>query len=195
MFKILKTKQSSSKEEITNKLNKANFGTLFSEHMFTMHYDSENGWHNAQIEPFNNFSLHPASAVFHYGQAIFELVKLDKNFVPKMNDGSLYLRPFMFANQDFLGVGPSSKYIFCIIASSVNNYFKNKANAINIWIEQEYVRAFPGGVGSAKFAGNYAASYAAQQKASQYNCDQVLFLDGINHTDFEELGAMNIFLL
>ncbi len=242
MFEILKSKSPSDTKALKTSLNGSPFGTLFTDHMFIMHYNQNKGWHQGKILPFSNLSLHPASSVFHYGQAIFEglkiyrgidgairffrvdenikrfnrsakrmlmpeisfeifknaiaeLVKLDKDFVPNIKDGSLYIRPFMFANQPTLRVKPSSQFIFCIIASPVGYYFKNLQLAIDIWVEQEYVRAFPGGAGAAKFAGNYAASFAAQQKALEQNCDQVIFLDAINRENFEELGAMNIFFI
>ncbi|WP_380871835.1 branched-chain-amino-acid aminotransferase [Sphingomonas sp. DBB INV C78] len=127
-------------------------------------------------------------------EAIEKLVALDKAWIPA-GEGSLYLRPFMFANDVFLGVRPASEYIFCAIASPVGAYFKGGAKPIKVWVSQDYSRAARGGTGAAKCGGNYAGSLLPQAEAIQRGCDQVVFLDAAEHRWVEELGGMNIFFV
>ncbi len=127
-------------------------------------------------------------------EAVDQLVSIDREWIPD-GDGSLYLRPFMFANEIFLGVKPSSDYLFIVIASSVGAYFKTDAPAVSVWVSQEYTRAAPGGTGAAKCGGNYAASLLAQAEATRHGCDQVVFLDAVEQCWIEELGGMNIFFV
>ena len=127
-------------------------------------------------------------------EAVDQLVSIDREWIPD-GDGSLYLRPFMFANEIFLGVKPSSDYLFIVIASSVGAYFKTDAPAVSVWVSQEYTRAAPGGTGAAKCGGNYAASLLAQAEATRHGCDQVVFLDAVEQRWIEELGGMNIFFV
>lgn len=127
-------------------------------------------------------------------EAVDQLVRVDRDWIPG-GDGSLYIRPFMFANEIFLGVKPSSEYLFIIIASSVGAYFKSASDAVTVWVSQEYTRAAPGGTGAAKCGGNYAASLAAQAEASRHGCDQVVFLDAAERRWIEELGGMNVFFI
>src|SRR5262245_21752618 len=122
------------------------------------------------------------------------LVKTDRAWIPD-GDGSLYIRPFMFANEVFLGVKPSSDYLFIVIASSVGSYFKTDAPAVSLWVSQEFTRAAPGGTGAAKCGGNYASSLLAQAEATRHGCDQVVFLDAVEQKWVEELGGMNIFFV
>jgi len=122
------------------------------------------------------------------------LVKTDRAWIPD-GDGSLYIRPFMFANETFLGVKPSSDYLFIVIASSVGSYFKSGADAVSVWVSQEFTRAAPGGTGAVKCGGNYAASLLAQAEATRNGCDQVVFLDAAERKWVEELGGMNIFFV
>ncbi|MUO82194.1 branched-chain amino acid aminotransferase [Agrobacterium vitis] len=127
-------------------------------------------------------------------EAIDKLVKADAKWIPE-GEGSLYLRPFMFASEAFLGVRPARDYIFCVIASPVGPYFKGGAKAVKIWVSENYTRAAPGGTGAAKCGGNYAASLIAQQEAVEHGCDQVAFLDAAEHKWLEELGGMNVFFV
>lgn len=124
-----------------------------------------------------------------------ELVKIDAAWIPQGDDASLYLRPFMFANEAFLGVRPSREYIFCVIASPSGAYFKGEGKPVTIWVETELSRAAPGGTGAAKCGGNYAASLEAQAKATENGCDQVAFLDVVERRWVEELGGMNVFFV
>jgi branched-chain amino acid aminotransferase len=123
------------------------------------------------------------------------LVKTDSEWIPDGDGGSLYIRPFMFANEIFLGVKPSSDYLFIVIASSVGSYFKTDAPAVSLWVSQEFTRAAPGGTGAAKCGGNYASSLLAQAEATRHGCDQVVFLDAVEQKWVEELGGMNIFFV
>jgi len=126
--------------------------------------------------------------------ALDALVKIDRDWIPE-GDGSLYLRPFMFASEVFLGVKPSSEYLFLVIASPVGSYFKSKDNAVSVWVSQDLTRAAPGGTGAAKCGGNYAASLLAQLEAGKHGCEQVVFLDAVERRWVEELGGMNIFFV
>jgi branched-chain amino acid aminotransferase len=217
------------------------FGRIFTDHMVTMRWTAEAGWHDGQVKARAPFAIDPACAVLHYAQEVFEgmkayrtdpdaivlfrpdrnaarfarsaermamppvsealfieaveaLVKIDKDWVPG-GAGSLYLRPFMFASESFLGVRPALEYIFCVIACPVGPYFKGGDKPLKLWISDKYTRAAPGGTGAAKCGGNYAASLIAQAEAAEHGCDQVVFLDAAEHRWVEELGGMNIFFV
>ncbi len=126
-------------------------------------------------------------------QAVIELVKIDKEWIPKKKGSSLYIRPFVIATEPSLNVKPSSEFKFIIILSPVGAYYKEGLNPVKIWIEDEYVRAVRGGIGEAKTGGNYAAAMLSQEKAHEAGFSQVLWLDGVEHKYIEEVGAMNIF--
>jgi len=125
-------------------------------------------------------------------ESIRQLVGADRDWVPGADKGTLYLRPFMFASEAFLGVRPAREYIYCLIASPVGAYFKGGKSAVTLWVSQDYVRAVPGGTGSAKCGGNYAASLLPQAEGIDHGCDQVLFLDAVERKWIEELGGMNV---
>ena len=127
--------------------------------------------------------------------SIDKLVQLDREWFPSVEGGSLYIRPFMFANEVFLGVKPASEYLYLVILSPVGGYFKGGSPAVSIWVSQDYTRAALGGTGAAKCGGNYASSLIAQAEASRHGCDQVVFLDAAEHKWLEELGGMNVFLV
>lgn len=125
--------------------------------------------------------------------SVRELVRIDRDWIPDSEGGSLYLRPFMFASEVFLGVKPSSEYLYLVIASSVGAYWKTGATSISVRVSPHYTRAAPGGTGGAKCGGNYAASLIALGEATRAGQDQVVFLDAVEHRYVEELGGMNIF--
>lgn len=127
--------------------------------------------------------------------AVNLLVKKDADWMPPVDGGSLYIRPFMFASEAFLGVRPAKQYKFVVILVSSGNYFKGGVNPVKIWVSQDYVRAAPGGTGAAKTGGNYAASLVPQAEAIRQGCDQVVFLDAVEHKWVEELGGMNLFFI
>ena len=126
-------------------------------------------------------------------QAVKAIVKIDEDWVPTEKGTSLYVRPFIIATDDFLGVAPSKTYLFIIILSPSGAYYASGLEPVGIWIEDDYVRAVKGGMGFAKTGGNYAASLAAQVKAHDAGYSQVLWLDGVERKYIEEVGAMNIF--
>lgn len=214
------------------------FGKIYSDHMLVAMY--ENGqWQQAEIKPFDNLSLSPATTFMHYGQAIFEgvkaykdpngnpivfrphdnwkrfnrsaermampavpedlfiegirqLVDLDRNWIPTSEDTSLYIRPFMLAVDEFIGVRPAEKFLFIIITSPAGPYY-NKP--VSIYVHDEYVRAFPGGIGFTKAAGNYGMSMYPTQKVKEMGYDQILWTDGFEHKYVQEIGTMNVFFV
>ena len=128
-------------------------------------------------------------------EAVRLAVKTDAEWMPDIEGGSLYIRPFMFASEAFLGVRPAKQYKFVVILVSSGNYFKGGVNPVKIWVSQDYVRAAPGGTGAAKTGGNYAASLVPQAEAIKHGCDQVVFLDAVEKKWVEELGGMNLFFV
>ena len=127
-------------------------------------------------------------------EAVEALVKIDADWIPA-GEGSLYLRPFLFASETFLGVRPANEYIFCVIASPAGAYFKGGKKAVTLWVSEHFTRAARGGTGAAKCGGNYAASLVAQKEAIKHGCDQVVFLDAAENKWVEELGGMNVFFV
>jgi branched-chain amino acid aminotransferase len=123
------------------------------------------------------------------------LVAADFGWVPEGGEKSLYLRPFMFASEAFLGVRPAQRVTYCCIASPAGPYFASGMHPVRIWITTTYTRAAPGGTGAAKCGGNYAASLIAQQEAADHGCDQVMFTDADERAWLEELGGMNVYLV
>jgi branched-chain amino acid aminotransferase len=129
-------------------------------------------------------------------RALELLVAQDREWVPSGEGNSLYLRPFMIATQRGLGVNhPSSEYLFCVIASPAASYFSGGVKPVTVWLSEEYTRAAPGGTGSVKTGGNYAAAFVAQQQAVEQGCDQVVWLDAAEHRWVEEMGGMNLFFV
>ncbi len=218
------------------------FGQHFTDHMVSIDWDVERGWHDAQVRAYGPLMLDPASAVLHYAQEIFEglkafrhadgsvwsfrpeangarlqrsahrlalpelpvdcfvdsiraLVTADEAWVPSGGESSLYLRPFMIANENFLGVRAAQKAAYYVIASPAGAYFKGGVKPVAIWLSREYSRAGRGGTGAAKCGGNYASSLLPQKEAVTNGCSQVLFLDSQEGRWLEELGGMNVFLV
>jgi len=122
------------------------------------------------------------------------LIAADAAWVPSSGEQSLYLRPFMFASEAFLGVRAAQRVTYCCIASPAGPYFASGVRPISIWVTTRYTRAAPGGTGAAKCGGNYAASLVAQQEAAANGCDQVMFADAAEHAWLEELGGMNVYV-
>lgn len=218
------------------------FGKHFTDHMVSIDWSVEAGWHDAQVMPYGPLLLDPAASVLHYAQEIFEgmkayrhadgsiwtfrpeanaarlqrsakrlalpelpidlfvesirqLVRADANWVPSAPETSLYLRPFMIANESFLGVRSAQKAAYYVIASPAGPYFAKGVAPVSIWVSSDYARAAKGGTGAAKCGGNYAASLLPQQEASANGCSQVLFCDPREGKYLEELGGMNVFLV
>ena len=163
-------------------------------------YRYENG--EAQIfRPYDNYKRFNISAermcmptvpeeIFIEGMK--QLIELDKEWIPTEADHSLYIRPFMFATDEIIGVKPSENYLFIIILSPTGPYY---AAPMKILVEETYTRAAPGGVGFAKNAGNYAASLLATQLAKQKGYDQILWTDAFEHKWLQEVGTMNVFFI
>lgn len=127
--------------------------------------------------------------------SIDALVHTDMEWVPASPGSTLYLRPYMFASEAFLGVRPSREVQYLLIASPSGPYFTSGFSPVSIWVAEGFHRAGPGGTGAAKCGGNYAASLLPQQQAAENGCAQVCFLDAATETYLEELGGMNMFLV
>ena len=128
----------------------------------------------------------------YFLQGLKELVALEKDWIPKLPDTSLYIRPFIIATEPHLGVSVSSSYIFAIILSPVGAYYPEGLNPVKIFVEDEFVRAVKGGTGFTKCGGNYAGSLIGQRKAKKHGYSQVLWLDGAEHKYIDEVGTMNV---
>lgn len=126
-------------------------------------------------------------------EAIKTLVSVDMDWIPNGEGTSLYIRPFIIATDNALGVHPSKTYKFLVIMSPVGSYYSGGLDPVKIYVEDSYVRAVRGGMGFAKTPGNYAASIKAQEIAESKGYAQVLWLDGVERKYIEEVGAMNIF--
>lgn len=219
------------------------FGIHFADHMVTIEWTPDAGWHDGRVTPYGPLTLDPATAVLHYAQETFEgmkayrhddgsvwtfrpeenarrmirsskrlafpelpvedfvaavdeLVRIDERWVPdNAGEKSLYVRPFMFASEKFLGVRPAQHVTFMVIASPAGAYFKGGVKPVTLWLTEEYTRAGRGGMGAAKTGGNYASSLVAQQEAIEHGCDQVVFLDAQEGKYVEELGGMNLYFV
>ncbi|HWH27232.1 MAG TPA: branched-chain amino acid aminotransferase [Pseudolysinimonas sp.] len=130
----------------------------------------------------------------YFIDSIRRLVAVDGDWVPSGDESSLYLRPFMFAKEAFLGVRPAQKVNYYLIASPAGAYFTGGIAPLSIWLSTTYTRAGHGGMGQAKTGGNYASSLVAQAEAYEQGCQQVLFLDA-QGVYLEELGGMNVVLV
>jgi branched-chain amino acid aminotransferase len=142
----------------------------------------------------------PSLEVEDFLQAVEALVEVDQRWVPQNGEQSegeksLYIRPFMFASESFLGVRPAQHVTFIVIASPAGSYFKGGIKPVSLWLSEEWTRAGRGGMGAAKTGGNYASSLLPQQEATDQGCDQVVFLDGEEGRYVEELGGMNMYFV
>ena len=131
----------------------------------------------------------------YFLQSLRELIAVDGHWTPGAPETSLYLRPFMFAKEAFLGIRPAKKVNYYLIASPAGAYFPGGVNPVSIWLSTTYSRAGRGGTGQAKTGGNYAASLVAQMEAAENGCQQVMFLDSVEGKYLEELGGMNVVLV
>jgi branched-chain amino acid aminotransferase len=211
------------------------FGKVFADHMFAMEFDGKE-WIQPRILPFQDIKMSPAASVIHYGQAIFEgmkvfrgkdnhirlfrptsniarfnrsaqrmcmpevseslflealteLIKLDKDWVPSVTGSSLYVRPFMYATDEYIGVKPSSTYRMIIFTCPVNKYY---AGNVKVKVETHFTRSVKGGTGFAKAAGNYAGALYPAKLAQNDGFSQLVWTDAIEHKYIEESGTMNI---
>ena len=144
------------------------------------------------IRRFNKSAERMSMALLDEGlflNALTELVKLDRQWVPGGEEGSLYIRPFMFASEAHVGVRPSDEYRFIIFTCPVGPYYKGN---VRVKVETFFTRAAPGGTGYAKAAGNYAASLQPTAMARSEGYDQILWTDAVEHKYIEESGTMNV---
>lgn len=214
------------------------FGRVFSQHIAIAKY--QNGkWDEARIQPFRDFSLHPATHALHYGQALFEglkayqrpdgtrfafrvrdhalrlnrsaarlamppvpfdlfenllraLLEREGHLFPPTLRQAIYIRPFYFAADPYVGVQVSKSYLFAIFLSPAGPYYSGPLRA---YVETEYSRAAPGGTGAIKMAGNYAAALLSSQKAKAAGCQVSLWLDACHKKWIEEFSTMNVFFV
>ncbi len=139
----------------------------------------------------------PELATDDFVGSLKALLGVDEKWVPAYGTGekSLYLRPFMYASEPFLGVRPANRVSYSVIASPAGAYFPRGLKPVTLWISEHYARAGAGGTGAAKTGGNYASSLAGQLEGTEHGCDQAVFLDSSTHTYIEELGGMNLFVV
>jgi branched-chain amino acid aminotransferase len=126
-------------------------------------------------------------------KSVEALVAMDADWVPEARGASLYIRPTLIGTESYLGVRPAEKYLFFIINSPVDAYYAEGFKPVKIWVEEEYIRAAPGGLGDIKAGANYACSLHASLIAKAKGYSQVLWLDAVNHQNVEEVGTMNVF--
>ena len=146
---------------------------------------------NRFIDGCNRMGIPPIPAE-DFVQAVEELVRVEKDWVPQTDGASLYIRPYVFATDVGLGVHASKNYTFVIIAAPSGAYYAEGINPVKIYVEDEYIRAAPGLTGAVKCGGNYAASIKAGELAEEKGYAQVLWLDGVEKKYVEEVGSMNI---
>ena len=138
----------------------------------------------------------PELPVEEFVVTVDALVRADERWVPDpAGEKSLYLRPFMFASEAFLGVRPAKHVTYMVIASPAGSYFPQGIKPVSILVSESFSRAATGGMGAAKTGGNYASSLAPQQEAINRGFDQVVFLDALERTYVEELGGMNLYFV
>lgn len=127
--------------------------------------------------------------------ALDALADVDRAWVPTDGEASLYLRPTIFGSEATIAVRPSERYTFVLLASPVTSIFPRGVAPVTVWLSTGYSRAAPGGTGAAKCAGNYGGSFVGQLEARDHGCDQVVWLDAVEHSHVEEMGAMNVFFV
>ncbi len=242
-FRVTRSERPMSEQQRAEILVDPGFGRFFTDHMASATWTSDAGWHDLEVRALEPYSLHPATAVLHYAQEIFEglkatrhadgsiwlfrpelnarrfansarrlalpvleeelfiesvaeLVRADQDWVPP-HDGerTLYLRPYMFGSEAFLGVRAATQVSYGVIASPAGPYFSSTAGGVTLWVSEHYTRAAAGGTGAAKCGGNYAGGLAAQVEAQQHGCEQVLYLSPDDDHYLEESGTMNLFLV
>lgn len=125
-------------------------------------------------------------------EGLRQLIELDKDWIPTADRTSLYIRPFMMAMDEFIGIKPTTKFRFMIITSPAGPYY---AEPVSIYVDENYVRAFPGGIGFTKAAGNYGASMYPMTEVRKKGYHQILWMDGIEHKYVQEIGTMNVFFV
>ena len=120
------------------------------------------------------------------------LIDIDRDWVPTGEDTSLYIRPVLLAIDEFIGVRPAEKFLFLIMTSPAGPYYNHP---VSIYVQDKYVRAFPGGIGFTKAAGNYGMSMLPTSQIKKMGYDQILWTDGFEHKYVQEIGTMNVFFI
>ncbi len=213
------------------------FGKVYSDHMFMADFQ-EGEWKNLRIIPYGKISISPATPSIHYGQSIFEglkvhcgpsgegealifrpldnlkrmnssaermcmpalpedlfmdslseLISLDRKWIPTAKGSSLYIRPFMFSADEYIGIRPSLKFTYMVILSPVGAYY---SKPVKVKIETHYTRAARGGTGYAKAGANYAGAIYPAKLAQDQGYDQLIWTDAKEHQYIEESGTMNV---
>ncbi|MFT8704091.1 branched-chain amino acid aminotransferase [Bifidobacterium aquikefiricola] len=163
------------------------------------HHDDDSVWlfrPDANAERFQNSAKRlylPELSKDDFLGSVAALVKKDYQWVPTRREYTLYMRPFMFASEAFLGVRAPEEVDYCVIASPSGPYFPGGVKPVSIWVEDKWFRTGPGGTGFAKCGGNYAASLLGEYRGLENGCEQVCFVDAATKTYLEELGGMNMF--
>src|SRR5699024_2518761 len=218
-------------------------GRFVTDHMVTLDYSPQDGWHGGVVGPYAQLTLDPSATVLHYGQSIFEglkayrhadgtinsfrpeanarrfqtsahrlampelpqdafveslrrLLSADRRWVPEAGgEDSLYLRPFMIATDNGLGVSPSDTYRYLLIAAPAGAYFPRAIKPVSVCRSREDARAAPVGRAAANFHGNDPPSPVARADAAEQGCDQVVWLDALEREYIEEMGGMNLFFV
>ena len=239
-FNLLPNTQRTPVQTLTQILANPGFVNHFSDHMAQATWSVDQGWHDSRIENYHALEMAPGTAVFHYGQEIFEglkvyrhadgsiwlfrpdmnaqrlarsaqrltlpelpvedfltsvhrLARVDEAWVPSGEEMSYYLRPFMFANDEFLGVHSADRVSYMVIGGPAAPYLADGLTPVDIWVTTQYSRTGEAGTGAAKCGGNYASALLAQRDGKEHGCSQVLFTDASTHSWVEELGGMNFF--
>jgi branched-chain amino acid aminotransferase len=238
-FVVRRSTAPATDEHRAQVLAEPGFGRFFTDHMARVSWDVDRGWHDRRVEPYGPLALSPATAALHYGQEVFEglkvyrhpdgsawafrpganarrmrrsarrlalpevseddfvdavaaLVAVDREWVPDSGEASLYVRPFLFGSEAFVGVRPSREAELVVIASPAGPYFPRGVAPVDIYVSTRDTRANRGGTGAAKCGGNYAASLSPQLAAKAAGFDQVCYLDAETGTLLEEIGTMNL---
>ncbi|EFA23599.1 branched-chain-amino-acid transaminase [Bifidobacterium gallicum DSM 20093 = LMG 11596] len=137
----------------------------------------------------------PEVSIDDFLGSVAALTMQDVKWVPTRREYTLYLRPFIFASEPFLGVRAPEEVEYCVIASPSGPYFPGEIKPVSIWVENKYFRTGPGGTGYAKCGGNYAASLLGEYRGIEQGCEQVCFVDAATQTYLEELGGMNMMVV
>ncbi len=148
--------------------------------------------HAARINRSAERMMMPAFPEDVFVEALHALIDLDAAWIPPQEGSALYVRPYMFATDEFIGVKPSESYKFVIFTGPVGPYY---AKPVRLKVEQHFVRAVPGGTGEAKAAGNYAGSLLPAHLAQKEGYDQVVWMGGPDMKEIQEVGTMNIFFV
>src|SRR5215470_2392632 len=208
-------------EARTRLLESPGFGQVFTDHMISLRFSVDQGWHGGKLEPYGPLVLDPATAVLHYSQEIFEGLKAYRQdggpivafrpyanaarfrrsaarmAMPELPDDAFVqaIELLVAQDRDWVPTNPEHSLYLVIGSPSGSVFAGGGLRAVSVWLAEGYTRAAPGGTGEAKTGGNYAASFLGQQQAVDNGCDQVVWLDAVEHRWVEEMGGMNLFFV